>query len=317
MSGNFEDYIVKRRSREEIEAVAEALTRRHGILGPPVRIVEVLRVEMRSETSLLGGWRLVELSLSEMPHDEGRADFAQKRLEFRQGTLGNAERGSHRDKMTVAHEMGHVLLDHKDGGILHRVQQGNKKLGFGRQEESAEWQAQYFASAFLMPRDVVKRCSNATEVSLQCRVSLQAAQIRFDEINVRGAAKASPPEVAAFLAANMVRAANTGGTSKERAEAIVQRLWEKAAHAPGYDPNCYRLCSKGFRIDRAQHLNHRLPEGWCERDGLIKSYRDINRLGIGETGFHEFADAPCPHCGDFTLSRDGGVTSCSNCRREV
>jgi Zn-dependent peptidase ImmA (M78 family) len=182
MPGDFEDYIVRRRSREEIEAVAEALARRHGLLGTVARIVEVLHAETSNVFSLLSGWSIVELSDVKMSGDEGRADFSRKVLEFRQGVLANAERGSHRDRMTVAHEMGHVLLDHKHGDTMHRVQQGNKKLGFGSQEVSAEWQAKYFAPAFLMPRDVVRKCSNANEVSLQCRVSLQAAQIRFDEV---------------------------------------------------------------------------------------------------------------------------------------
>ena len=277
----------------------------------------MLRAEARSALSLLSGWEIVECPIAEMPLDEGRADFTEKVLVFRQGVLENAERGAHRDKMTVAHELGHVLLDHRHGGTMHRVQQGNAKLGFGRQEESAEWQANYFAAAFLMPREAVKACSNATEVSLQCRVSLQAAGIRFDEVNVRGVAKATPSEVAAFLAANGPKIEPGGRDSKGRREAIVQRDWQKAAIAPGYDPDVYRICSKGFLIVRSEHLNHRSPHGWCERDGLIKSYREINRLGIGETAFSYFSDAPCPHFGDFTVSRQGDGLSCSNCRRKI
>lgn len=265
MSDEFEDYIEKRRSREDVEAVTEALARRHGISGPVIKVVEVLRAEMRSSLSLLSGWDLVERPIAEMPRDEGRADFAQKVLEFREGVLENAERGVHRDRMSVAHEMGHVLLDHKHGGVMHRVQQGNKKLGFGRQEESAEWQARYFAAAFLMPRDIVRKCSNATEVSLQCRVSLQAAHIRFEEINVHGVAKQTPADIKAdiekFKALTRPERARAQQQTVLNAEQQMKLAWAIAPEYPGNDPREYRLIS-GLYVVRYSRFGVNAAGGW-------------------------------------------------------
>jgi Zn-dependent peptidase ImmA (M78 family) len=265
MSGKFEDFIVKRRSREEIERVAEALARRHGISGPVTKVVEVLRSETRSSFSLLSGWTIAELPIEQMPLDEGRADFTQKLLEFRQGVLSGAESGRHRDRMTVSHEMGHVLLDHKDGDVMHRVQQGNKKLGFGRQEESAEWQARYFASAFLMSRGIVEQCSNATEISLQCRVSLQAAQIRFDEIKVRGVAKSTPQEIQAEIdkLRQQVRSERNRPKQQTVLNAEQQRklAWIIAPEYPGHDPNEYRLID-GVYVVRFSRFGLSVAGGW-------------------------------------------------------
>jgi Zn-dependent peptidase ImmA (M78 family) len=55
--------------------------------------------------------------------------------------------------------------------------------------ESAEWQANKFASLFLMPLHIVREFTSASQLSESCRVSLQAAQIRFSEF---GSAKSLP-----------------------------------------------------------------------------------------------------------------------------
>lgn len=279
MSDDFEDYIVKRRSREEIEAIAEALARRHGISGPVTKIVEVLRAETLSAFSLLSGWRIVERSLVDMPRDEGRADFSQKMLEFREGVLENAESGRHRDKMTVAHELGHVLLDHKHGGIMHRVQQGNSKLGFGRQAESAEWQATYFAAAFLMPRPIVRDCSNATEVSLRCRVSLQAAQIRFDEVNVRGVAKQTPPDIQAGIE-QLKTSVRDSGTRPVRKTVlppeVEQKLcWELAPKHPEHDAESFRVIDDKYVVMKSR-FGRAMVGGWTIEAGKIVPWESRN-----------------------------------------
>ncbi|MFN3745460.1 MAG: hypothetical protein ACK4TL_12210 [Hyphomicrobiaceae bacterium] len=179
---------------------------------------------------------------------------------------------------------------------------------------SGERQADVHAALGLMPTELVRGYRDAESIARDFGVSKAAAEVRLSQIEERSA-KPTLPEVAAFLAGNGPRNETAGNDRKRRAEASVQRVWEKAAEAPGYDPSRYRLCSKGYLIAREQHLKHRSIHGWCERDGLIKSYRDINRLGIGETAFHDFADAPCAHCGNFTLSREGGALRCATCSR--
>ncbi len=111
------------------------------------------------------------------------------------------ESGDGRARFTLAHELGHVFL-HKDeilaGGVVYRdaacipseaLQPGMKIY------ESPEWQANVFASAFLMPRDAVQkwidyvRCEDPEMVSIASMaehfgVSYQAARIRMERILV-------------------------------------------------------------------------------------------------------------------------------------
>jgi Zn-dependent peptidase ImmA (M78 family) len=57
----------------------------------------------------------------------------------------------------------------------------NKLKPFG----SAEWQANKFASLFLMPIHVAREFTSPAQISESCQVSLQAAQIRFSESGIR------------------------------------------------------------------------------------------------------------------------------------
>jgi hypothetical protein len=47
--------------------------------------------------------------------------------------------------------------------------------------ESAEWQARKFASLFLVPDHIAIQFDSASQLAECCKVSAQAAQIRFNE----------------------------------------------------------------------------------------------------------------------------------------
>jgi Zn-dependent peptidase ImmA (M78 family) len=48
---------------------------------------------------------------------------------------------------------------------------------------SAEWQARKFASLFLLPTHVVLQFADISELVQCCKVSQQAAEIRFEEVS--------------------------------------------------------------------------------------------------------------------------------------
>lgn len=80
----------------------------------------------------------------------------------------------HRDRFTVAHELGHYVLHSKFGEI---------KLIAGRDGDSiAEREANWFAAALLMPKDEFnKKCSdglNNIELSRHFAVSPRAIEVR-------------------------------------------------------------------------------------------------------------------------------------------
>jgi Zn-dependent peptidase ImmA (M78 family) len=83
--------------------------------------------------------------------------------------------------MTFAHELGHLVLH---AGVLAkpRMALGNESPFGVKPYESAEWQARKFAAFFLMPTHIAKDFSSAYELAESCKISAQAAKIKFDEV---------------------------------------------------------------------------------------------------------------------------------------
>lgn len=90
------------------------------------------------------------------------------------------DESSHR-RFTVAHEFGHLLLH---TSVRSRAVNG---VDFRRQAQvfgvsKEELEANYFASTFLMPTDLVRQCGCASQLALKCGVSNSAAQIRIETV---------------------------------------------------------------------------------------------------------------------------------------
>lgn len=86
-----------------------------------------------------------------------------------------------RDRFTVAHELGHYFLHSKQGDIQIEA----ARFGTGR----AEWEANWFAAALLMPEDDVRQQYDRTgEVGLAARyqVSTEALKVRLDSLELVG-----------------------------------------------------------------------------------------------------------------------------------
>jgi predicted transcriptional regulator len=86
-----------------------------------------------------------------------------------------------RDRFTIAHELGHYILHY-----LYPLRQGNdpgpiqaQRYGTGR----VEWEANWFAAAFLMPEDAFRKSyeeydGDLFDIAEEFQVSIRAAQIR-------------------------------------------------------------------------------------------------------------------------------------------
>lgn len=99
----------------------------------------------------------------------GQADFDLILSEFTSGR---------RDRFTLAHELGHFSLHSKFGQtplIAHRFGTG-----------PVEWEANWFAAAFLMPTEKVREkiaCGASPEtIAIDFNVSLDAARIRCKRV---------------------------------------------------------------------------------------------------------------------------------------
>lgn len=86
--------------------------------------------------------------------------------------------GEPRGRFTVAHELGHILLAHQIT-VNRELASPNMKP-----YENSEWQANTFASEFLMPETEIRRecLRTARAVAAHFKVSLQAAVIRVKNV---------------------------------------------------------------------------------------------------------------------------------------
>jgi len=85
-----------------------------------------------------------------------------------------------RDRFTLAHELGHLFM-HPEAPAPRMVLK-NRAAPIDDLRKSAEWQANKFATFFLMPEHIVRQFSSAEELAEHCRVSLEAARNRFKEV---------------------------------------------------------------------------------------------------------------------------------------
>ncbi|NJM29552.1 MAG: ImmA/IrrE family metallo-endopeptidase [Rhizobiales bacterium] len=92
-------------------------------------------------------------------------------------------------RFTAAHELGHLLLHGSDKN-LHRSAAALSQIS--NKSFSAEWQANEFAAAFLVPEHVAHQFSDPQELAANTRVSLRTAQIRLAALGLWPKSKPTP-----------------------------------------------------------------------------------------------------------------------------
>jgi hypothetical protein len=81
-------------------------------------------------------------------------------------------------KFVIAHEVGHIILhDHYAQAFSDDP---NNQIKFAQDEESAEWQANTFASYFLITPQVLKAFRDPQDLSRSCEVLQALANDRFE-----------------------------------------------------------------------------------------------------------------------------------------
>lgn len=113
----------------------------------------------------------------EMPYEYGLTFPEKKVIRLREDVYENAISGVGRDRFTVAHEIGHLLL-HKPASLSLARNQFEKKIPAYK---NPEWQANTFAAELLAPPHIIRGMS-AKEIALRCGVSVQAAGIQLRNI---------------------------------------------------------------------------------------------------------------------------------------
>jgi Zn-dependent peptidase ImmA (M78 family) len=144
---------------------------------------KLLAIHDRSGTNLLEIFPLLQkafpkLRLRIVANDmlsggEARAYPTSWIIKIRQSVLDGLLRGDYGARWTLAHELGHVLLQHPGRPFRNRH----------AANDVVEREAHTFAAEFLAPAEYVKKYQSAEKIQTICQISLEAAQRRIDEVS--------------------------------------------------------------------------------------------------------------------------------------
>ncbi len=168
-------YQVPPLSRKQIRNVARNIRNifreLNGQDAPFFPIVEFLDVAL---TKHFEDFSLEVLDEIEMGDAHGMTYPDQHLIQIRADVYAGACRHLGRDRMTLAHELGHYVL-HSDIGLARMATRESIKP-----YRSSEWQATALAGELLISADHITGCGNPSEVALKFGVTLEAAIYQWD-----------------------------------------------------------------------------------------------------------------------------------------
>lgn len=172
-----DDFRVSARTIKNIAATALAWRDTLGVADQwAPSVVRLLELNL---PRIVKNFALVVRTDSEMGDAEAYTEFDPPHIAVRGSVYALARRDDGRSRMTFAHELGHLVMH--PGAAKLRSETSARSNGTIRIFESAEWQARKFASLFLVPDHIAIQFGSAQELASCCKISAQAAQIRFNE----------------------------------------------------------------------------------------------------------------------------------------
>ena len=123
---------------------------------------------------LIPNFQLEIVPQTEMGNKHGETYPSRHLIRIREDVYLGAVAGHGRDRLTIAHEIGHLFM-HNDTSIALCKLAPNEKL---RPFEDPEWQANAFGGELLASTYLIKGMT-AVEVSEKCGVSMDAAKIQL------------------------------------------------------------------------------------------------------------------------------------------
>ena len=114
---------------------------------------------------------------AEMGNKHGETYPSKNLIRIREYIYLRAAAGEGRDRLTVAHEVGHLFLHEDDSIALCRLEPGDKLKPY----EDPEWQADAFGGELLASSYLIEGM-NSREVEKMCGVSAAAAKVQLKSI---------------------------------------------------------------------------------------------------------------------------------------
>lgn len=164
------EFIVSPRSRKELREIAGLVRQVCGCREAKVDIVKLVEIDL---ARLDEGFVLHLPEREDMGDIEGLTNPIEKWIYIRADVYDGACRGRGRDRMTIAHEIGHYLL-HRQADFP-RIAKGAEIPVFRR----SEWQANTFAGELLIGVQHIQGCSDAQHIVDRFGVSFEAANVQL------------------------------------------------------------------------------------------------------------------------------------------
>ena len=161
-------------SRNELRKRADLLRKITGEDGLYFPVVEFIEHVL---PNIFDDFALVILEERELKDQHGLTTPDEHVIRIRQDVYDRACAGYGRDRMTCAHEVGHLFVHQQEIMGFSRLD-SNIKVPVYR---DPEWQANAFAGELLMNHKLIKGLS-VEEVVSKCGVSYKAAQIQLTKI---------------------------------------------------------------------------------------------------------------------------------------
>jgi hypothetical protein len=169
------------KSRQEIRYMAELVRSfTEKLTGKSAPYFDVASVIEQVLLAIDPAFILEVLEVGVMGDTHGLTTPSQHTIQLRQDVYEGACRGKGRDRLTIAHEIGHYVLH--DGLTLPRKIEKSKVPAY----RDAEWQANCFAGELLVSARYAKECRNSFEVSEMFGVSDACAAIQYRVLKREG-----------------------------------------------------------------------------------------------------------------------------------
>ena len=152
--------------------VAWQILSRHKIKELPVRVAKICKAEKIKLFTYEEGAELIRRLHLEAHTENGNDAFTIGRVIFYDDTTSRG-----RQRFSVAHELGHVLLHSTDSPTVQ-----NREISPA--DNPIESEANVFASRILAPMCVLHylNVQSAEEIAEKCDISIVAARIRFERL---------------------------------------------------------------------------------------------------------------------------------------
>ncbi len=176
MDTHYENPIPTRASKANIEAFAERIAK--NISFGPEKLIEMAVARFGGGISY------------EQPNGEKREETIRVEPDGKFKIFLPLLTSPARDRFTIAHELGHFFLHFPLVKAKHvgKGMRATRWPGNDPESQRCEWEANWFAAAFLMPKDLFKdafdRNNDIYQLAAMFKVSDVAAKVRAKRLNL-------------------------------------------------------------------------------------------------------------------------------------